>query len=282
VNKTEDMAYWINERQRMFKCKEAKEAMGAGPSLLHGWSNDPAMGIPRYCNVHREDDRVTRWIAKNWRNPNASHPNLVLGMVLARMVNWPETLADIGFPKTWDPEKIKQKMRIREQEGNKVWTSAYTISTCGRSMSKIDYVVDHVCQQVHDREMRLDCSRLSGAHNWLMGVDGLGSFLAAQVIADLKNTDHPLAKANDWWSWSAPGPGSLRGLSWYFYGQPDVAISARRYPELIEKCYDEVSPLIQTAMPIHMQDFQNCLCEFSKYMRIINGDRRVRNKYRPR
>src|SRR5262249_12985236 len=42
--------------------------------------------------------------------------------------------------------------------------------------------------------------------------EGLGTFMTAQLIADLKYL--PCMKAApDWWSWAAPGPGSKRGLN---------------------------------------------------------------------
>jgi hypothetical protein len=110
----------------------------------------------------------------------------------------------------------------------------------------------------------------------LVCVDGFGSFLAAQVVADLKNIKgHPLNTAPDWWTWSAHGPGSLKGLSAYF----GKTITPKYYQEAIECCYDEVKPLLANYVPtLHMQDFQNCLCEFSKYARVKEGGH-ARNSY---
>jgi hypothetical protein len=44
------------------------------------------------------------------------------------------------------------------------------------------------------------------------GFDGLGSFIAAQVVADLKYIE-PLNKRFDWQTFAASGPGSRRGLN---------------------------------------------------------------------
>ena len=41
---------------------------------------------------------------------------------------------------------------------------------------------------------------------------GLGPFLAAQIVADLKHVA-PLDAATDWWTLARPGPGSERGLN---------------------------------------------------------------------
>ena len=276
MGRSEDLAYWINTRDQI----RARKESGQPPP----WTGDWHMSNVRYCNVHREDDKVTKWIAKNWRTPNAKNPLLTLGMVAARMVNWPETLELIGFPEDDFAEWIdyaKVIIRAQARHGIKAWTSAYTISTCGRSMLKEDYVFDHVLPQVAQRK-EFVAATLSGMFQLLTSVDGLGSFLAAQVIADLKNTpDHPLSRAPDFWSWSAPGPGSLRGLDAYFNGAfGGRRITTSMYSVAIDACYNEVVTKIDPSVGrIHMQDFQNCLCEFSKYIRIKEGDGRVRNSY---
>lgn len=272
--RTADMALFITERDAV------RERRDAG--LEPPWTADPAIAGYRYCNVRREDDKVTRWIAANWRNKNTAHPNLVLAMVLARMVNWPESLEQIGFPNKWDPDRVKMILQLRQSTKQKTWSAAYMITTCGKRMSKEDYVVDHVCGEAYRRAFSWEPGDyLEDAHDILQGVDGLGSFLAAQVIADLKNIPgYPLAQAPDWHTWSAPGPGSLRGLNWFFHDKPDGPITAKRYELKIQECWAEVKSLLPAALQdLHMQDFQNCLCEFSKYCRIRLGDGRVRSRY---
>jgi len=105
---------------------------------------------------------------------------------------------------------------------------------------------------------------------WLKKINGLGSFLAAQIVADLKNTPrHPLSQAVDWKTFSAPGPGSLRGLSWYF----GTNITNSKYEEAIEIVASELG------WSDCMQDLQNCMCEFDKYCRVFSGTGRSKRKY---
>lgn len=277
MTKPVDLAYWINERETI----RMQRAKGMRPP----WSADLNMTTVRYCNVRREEDKVTKWIAENWRNPNVADPNLTLAMVMARMINWPDTLEKIGYP-TQGGSNLGVKQAIMESIHGKKWTSAYTISTCGRSMGKEEYVFGHVLRQVAERnwdfvtKIRTEGHVLYFVYSQLKMIDGLGSFLAAQVVADLKNTPgHPLADATDWWDWSAPGPGSLRGLAAY-YGAP---VRPSNYRTAIRQCFEEVIPFLEPHIGrLHMQDFQNCLCEFSKYMRVKEGDGRVRNTYTAR
>jgi hypothetical protein len=260
----EELAYWINQRWKLFK----KEPV-----------DDPHMTIPRYCNVHRENDRVTKWIATNWRAPNVHTQHFVPAMVLARLVNWPATLDLLGYPYKWGPEYIAHALSVFRNTEGKRWTSAYTISTCGEPISREEYVLRLVHSVVgQERNLAFENYTLEDAHDALMEIRGLGSFLAAQVIADLKNTHgHPLYTAQDWVTWCAPGPGSLRGLG-AVYGR---RIKPPEFDPLIKLAWEQTAPFIDEMPLIHMQDFQNCLCEFSKYIRIKEGDGQARNKYTP-
>ena len=63
--------------------------------------------------MHREDDKVTKWVRENWREPYADHPNMPFSMAVARQINWPPTLEAIGFPERWNPERVKKIMQDR-------------------------------------------------------------------------------------------------------------------------------------------------------------------------
>lgn len=291
-----ELAYWINERERMRARKEMAYRLGNSPAAKFGWSDDPHMGTVRYCNVHRENDKVTRWMRQNWTTKDSP----VWWFVLGRMLNYIPTLEDIvefgiggegrGPDVLPELDGLAEGLKARRESGEKVFTSAYTISTCGQRMDKIDYVIGviSVCEVAQAMPMLGDDDELiswprysSLADCWedLARIKGLGSFLAAQVVADLKNTaGHPVQTAQDRVTWCAPGPGSLRGLQ-AFWGAP---VTPSQFHERIAKCYemvkDHIDPAIDT---IDMQDFQNCLCEFSKYMKIKEGRGHARNNYRP-
>ena len=266
--RTFDLAYWVNERDAM---RQRRDAGMPAP-----WSADPVMQSVRYCNVHREDDKVTRYVRSSGVYSGASVPVYVV--VLARMVNRIETLRALEQPVLAGGLQAVKAILKERRKTQRIWGNAYTISTCGKTMDKVDYVIDHVVQVVDRLSWAHAWTSLQACHTALMRVDGLGSFLAAQVVADLKNTPgHPLARAVDWSTWCAPGPGSLKGLAAY-YGRPS---SPSRFQADIAKCYEQTMPLVaEKIKPIHMQDFQNCLCEFSKYTRVQAGGR-ARNTYPP-
>ena len=98
-------------------------------------------------------------------------------------------------------------------------------------MSKLDYACE-VLGRAFAHPPNCTGPTLREAHSAIQSSqEGFASFMAAQVVADLKNTlGHPLQDASDWHSFSAYGPGSLRGLSWYF----DKPIRPNTYEAAIE------------------------------------------------
>lgn len=285
MTKEIELAYWINERYQMrlrhdSELPSNKTEGGLNlPSWRYGWSDDPIMGTTRWCNVHREDDRVTKFMRNAWKMPDGGHP--VWWWVLGRMINYGPTLMGLltHDGKTRAPVSladISYELKRRRGTGAKVFTSAYTISTCGKFMDKIDYVVDWVVKSVQTYPFD-EFTTLAHAFKDMTCIDGLGSFLAGQVLADLKNTaGHPLQQAPDWWTWACPGPGSLRGLE-AFYG---TRVGAREFASALENVGMLTLPLLDKAIPrISAQDWQNCMCEFSKYMKLKEGRGHARNKY---
>jgi 5-hmdU DNA kinase, helical domain len=59
---------WIEKREAI---RVKKEAGAARP-----WSDDPILNEWSFCNVRREDDRTTKWVAANWREPHADDPDV--------------------------------------------------------------------------------------------------------------------------------------------------------------------------------------------------------------
>lgn len=255
------LAYWISERERIRVKKERGDQ--------RPWSQDLVFQRTYFCNVHREDDRVTRWLREHY-TPDTFGDYYEVAVVAGRLFNWPETLEEIKFSLVPSPHtKLWDVLTKRQERGDKVWGGAYLITTHGRKMSKVDYCVE-VLQKVIDITPAKCQPNCEDYFHWFKRVDGLGSFLCAQIVADLKNTiGHPLAGAPDWLTFSAPGPGSLRGLSWYHHRKITEAL----YTEAIEEVAADLG------WEFCMQDLQNCMCEFDKYCRVLTGTGRSKRGY---
>lgn len=280
-----DLANFIVARDNV---RLRKEGGAAKP-----WTNDPILQEYRFCNVNREHDTETRWIAANWRAPYSDHEDLWFAMVVARLFNWRETLADIGFPTRFDAAYIKNMRRAlakRIAKGAKVWTGAYMVSTNGKPVDfKHDYVIEEVLRPAWaDRaDIRpVEGDTLESFFNRLIQCEGMGSFMAGQVIADLKYAEGaPLFHASDWETWATPGPGSRRGLNRVLERELRAPWPKDSFIETLQKLRSIMGPELRArgfGRTLHAQDLQNCLCEFDKYERVRLGEGRPRSRYNGR
>lgn len=279
--RTEDLFRFISERYAVLQRRKQ--------GLPKPWTQDPILQNYRFCNVYREDDTVTQWIKENWRDPHTNDPDVWFAMAVARYVNWPDTLAEIGYPVPWDQrlssytmqEHFENTLLSRQKAGEKVWTGAYMIHA-GKGGSKITHVSDNILTPLwENREYILGATgSLAHFYSRLLGFNGIGSFMAGQIVCDTKFT-RLLDCAQDWWEFAVEGPGSKRGLN-RVMGRP-VNQNWEKSEWFVEltRLHAAIQPMIYLAgMPkLSAQDLQNCLCEFDKYERVRLGEGRPRSNY---
>lgn len=270
------LLYWITERHSIYlKRKEGVE---------YPWTKDPILRDFRFCNVYRELDAVTVWIRENWREPFDEDKDLWFAMVVARLLNQPGSMEEVGFPIPWAPNNFKKKLHRYSAKDNRVFNAAYIVSTNGVAMDKIDYITDRVLTPMYSRKgfvrpgLGENCQAL---YEKLMVFDGMGSFMSAQVVADMKHTS-VMAKANDLFTFVASGPGSRRGLNRMVGREINSPWKEHEWRGVVLEVGERVNSDIPPWMDkIDMQDFQNCLCEFDKYMRAANGEGKPKQRYTP-
>jgi hypothetical protein len=258
---------------------------------LHGeekpWTEDEILQSYRFCNVYRELDKETIWINYNWRRPHLTDPDLWFAMVVARMFNWSPTLAAIGYPAPFKPDVMLRRYEDFAANNKKTFTGAYMIRAepAKPGEGKANYLIDDVfgpmwSQRKEIRKAYLSCDYLRNFHEYLSEFYGMGSFMAGQVVADLKY-GHPLNKAQDWWTWAAMGPGSLRGMNRVLGIEVTNRMTQKEWERYLVQLQVLIAPLVKKAgmKRLHNQDLQNCLCEFDKYERVKLGEGRPRSLF---
>ena len=264
-----DFNSFMEERHNIFIRKEINNEP-------YPWSDDAILTEYSFCNVYRELDRVTIWIRENWREPYADHPNLPFAMAMARQINWPDTLDEIGFPTEWRPDHVKTIMQERMAKKQKVYTGAYMLTgTLGGT--KIEQTVDKILTPLY-ANFPCDFSSIENSWKSFLPYAGFSDFMSYEVVTDLRHTKW-LEKAPDIMTWANPGPGAMRGLNRIF-GRP--LDSKQKKPLFIQEMRDLLSVLNNTPLPLEMRDIEHCLCEFDKYERTRLGQGRPRAKYKPR
>ena len=250
------------------------------------WTTDEILKLGSFTNVHRENDRVSRWIAENWRDPHRDDPDLWFAMTVARCINEPAALAEIGYPVPFDAERIRSVLAARQLRGDKVFrTDAYKPPTSSEGRDTAPFLAEEVLGPLwRDREqLRPQANETLRAYSdRLRERYRIGPFLAGQVIADLKHVES-FRSASDWWSFAVPGPGSLRGLNRVCKREVKASWSEAVWHATLLQLGTEIAPQLEAAgiARLDAQNLQNVLCEADKYFRAAEKDGKPARKYKP-
>lgn len=268
---------FVIERHRIYRRR------AAGSSAP--WTKDEILATYKFCNVYRELDRTTMWIRDHWREPHERHIHLWFAMIVARFINLPDTLENLALPGRWNRAQFLHVMNDRKARGLRCYSGAYIVSTNGQTTDKALYLADLVFEPLWQRREALRPREHQSLRNWhetLMTANGMGSFMAAQIVADMKYVP-PLTGAGDWWSFAASGPGSRKGMNYVLGREPKAKWKEHEWKEALMELSMLVRPhLERESMPrMHNQDLQNCLCEFSKYERTRLGTGRPKSNFTP-
>jgi hypothetical protein len=278
----EPLFYWVREREQIRLRKDVHRDP-------QPWTRDEILSTYRFCNVRREDDRVTLWVRDHIRKPFAGHPYLWLMLCIARQINWPETLemliASYGcWPdqEGFDPREMTSQLNARKERGGKVYTGAYMISAPStKGADKQLYIAEVVLGELWRRRdifanHFLGTPSLRRTHELIMRSNGWGQFMAYQAVVDMRFTGI-LQHADDALSWAAAGPGTIRGLN-RLHGRPtDAALAQDQARKEMRAIYEVVES--ETGVAMDFSDVPNILCETDKYLRVKNGEGKPRALY---
>jgi hypothetical protein len=262
------LLYWIRERESIRE-KRLKD-------LPLPWTDDKILQTYRFCNVVRIDDAVSQWLLNHWYLPNLNHPNMLVACALARFINQPGALEVVGFPQQWYPLEVKQKLRNYREAGGQVFNSAYMVrGNDGRD--KIESVVDYYVDPLFQLRGSIFYTSMQDAWETILGGYGLGSFMAGQIIADMR------WGVNGSWvdkrCWAPMGPGSRRGLK-------RLGIETSNQEEFMDGLrfvQKSLRPQLPRKLTKRMEaiDWQNCLCEYDKYVRTLFCRGKPKRRFNP-
>lgn len=284
-------AFFEYARKR-FSIHLAKDVVGRpGP-----WTEDPVLQMYRFCNIHREDDKVTSWFRDNIRGPLYDSPHVLLATVAFRWYNRIEMgelmmLPEVGLMEgRFDGEALKRL--ALEAYPNGPWTTGAYMIKSPSGMNKIDglnWCIDNVAKDAYHLACRVEKGETTMEGMWerLREFPYLGDFMAYEVVTDLRFTSL-LDQAPDIDTWANPGPGAARGLArvqglpidtYNRHSDSDRSKLIAGMKELLEYSKDE--RFWPQAWPKwEMREVEHTLCEFDKYERARLGQGRPKQLYR--
>lgn len=301
-----EWAYWIVQREAMRIRRE--DSPESGPP----WHDDPVMANTRWCNVRRMDDKVSIWLLENWypkfKEQHIEPSTAVIAGLLARMINKPETLTAITGGKRFrdvgqfDYEEFRSRMYAVKESGETVFTNAYIINGAsgGPKIEQVLNAIQLAVTRLRKNPMRyMYPASMQATAQSMYELPGVGSFIAGQVVADLRWVMRGKELRGDGYTWedrmtwAPPGPGSSRGMK-YLLGISSVNEMTGRGKDMSEKEFLKYLPqLVELAQrypgvdevfadrKLEAHDIQNTLCETSKYIRVKNGGH-AKNGYPPK
>ena len=249
------------------------------------WTTDPIIDYNHFCNVYRIDDRVTVWLLKNFFPHFAGSQDLWFHAAMARLINWPPSLQFLlesgVIPhriEDWNEEVFKPKFQEFKDRGDKTFTGAYMLYNGSRTERNAEpktfftgFSITLLMRHVDDLRAAIASKSLAKTADVIQRVEGISTFLAGQIVADLTYLSGPgtLSDAEDLYTWAPLGPGSQRGLNWLHLRRPIK--KTWKEPEFIKaliEIREQVLPLLPSGRVLSLHDVQNIMCEYSKYMRI--------------
>lgn len=252
------------------------------------WTNDTILQQYRFCNVFREDDKVTRWFKDAVRSPNRAHRNVVFAAVLFRMINCiptGEILAYHDLFMDWDEEKAH--MVLKDQKP--LIGGAYMITT-PYGFSKLDGIIE-VMRPVWERRKEVSdyavrCCSMEKLVEYLSQFHYIGPFRAYEMACDLQYTDW--FDPHDTMTWANPGPGAARGIDRLMNGRLiDLYRNRKSDQNYLIAVMRELLFRAQQVdyWPGHwpawdMRTVEHTLCEFDKYSRALTGEGKPKQNYK--
>jgi alpha-glutamyl/putrescinyl thymine pyrophosphorylase clade 1 len=276
--------FYVQERYRIFIARHTE--------YPKPWTSDKILQNYRFCNVFREDDTVTRWIKKHIIDKTHKPDSLVAKLAIARWINLPSTLNDLVYAHHFEKDVVSRDYRRmcntidwRMNVGYVTWTSAYMIraesdkTKVWYDWPKSRYILEVVVDAVWSKmDKLLETDTLQKATEILASLYGWGPFMAYEVVCDMAYSEKLLFNAKDKKTWANAGPGAIRGLN-VLYDRP---LTAKPKNDQLNIEMRELLPLMQEVFnncAVVMRDVEHNLCEFDKYVRVMTGRGKPRQKY---
>lgn len=278
----------------------------------------PILKDYKFCNINREDDRVTKYIAEYIRNQHYPTTSDALAwLLLARCLNEPDSIKGVLFTELLirsgrfsylsTPAALLHTHEFykRRNPHKKIFRGAYMVNPHGVKnigVPTFEYVLCMAIELIkkeRDTGFASKAKSLGELANDMLTIDGLGEFMTNQVLTDLRYMPNLSGHFPDLQSFVLCGPGTRRGID--RFDRKTVDCSNEEKQQLGTKKQDYYVNRLLTIreqlwyegeLPTEVQiafkdpnNLANSFCEFDKFCRatnqLKNNQRITLKKYKP-
>jgi len=271
--------YWrfAAERQAVYHRRIA--------GLQAPWTSDPILSSYKFTNAYRAADRVSQFLIRNvmYVGHFDAH-DLVFRVLLFKLFNKTQTwclLERMLGPiesKRFDVDLFDRVLSAAMQGGASIYSAAYIMPSGPVSVRRPRKHLMHLellATLMRDGTINrlIDSKSMAEAYDILVGLPGIGPFLAYQLATDLNYSEHLAFSEMEF---VMPGPGARDGLRKCFssfgdYSEADVIrwVAERQERELSLRGLQFQS---LWGRPLQLIDCQNLFCEVDKYARVAHPE----------
>lgn len=272
---------WIYERQLIWYRRMILK-------LPQPWTDDPVLSTWRFTNSYRELDRGTIYCHAVVIQPTMTLEEVLLRLVTYRIFNRVSTFDKIFRPVSYGLTDSIPWSGIREalselHKTDPIFTGAHTVSSYQNikgDASKADKIIEFL-EEFYSRlkdiadEVRALKGSMRELHKYLQQFDGIGDFLAYEIVSDLAYTDLVDFDENQW---ANAGPGCKAGLSLLYPNRTSDMTSmvdlqnqqGRYFNSMGMTQLALITPPVVHSTWLTLRNIEGGCCEYYKYDRIAS------------
>lgn len=263
VDQAMAFVHFVTERHRVWEKRQAGEPQP--------WTDDPVLATRKFTNVFRVLDPGSQFVVTSLLSDDPDPADFLMRCFLYRHTNLPEAWravrADLGeYPTRENLESVREIFHDIKRAGGRVFSGAYMIypQSSVPGTDKIDSIIDltkslFVQSQIDVQFLRAETQ--ADRFAVLRRNKGVADFMSMQILTDF---GYSTEFRED--EFVVPGPGARKGAAFLWM----------EAEEAIEWGWSTLSRMDDQPMFwgsgnrghfLSRMDVQNCLCEFSKYVR---------------
>lgn len=282
--------FWrfVNERQLIWyrRFVEKKKAP---------WTKNLTLREFQFTNVYRELDRGTLYLTQQIYPACDNPKDMLFNIVIYRLFNHIPTYeflcrsrAKRGELKpfvagTWTWGPMARELRRWNDNGNQVFTSAFTVTGAAfaGSASKIDnisYLIEEIQHFLYYKDLQWwkevwNAKNMKDAWDKIRKIRGFGPFLAYELVIDINYAHRRWGED----SFVNPGPGAKRGINAIYpdvHRVPDYIDTIKHLKKIQHRMLPKEFPYSdKVPADMTLRNIEHSLCEFSKYEKRRKGIR---------